>query len=161
VGDSEEPWPVNAAAGATSGGQVVYRASRRARACAAQLRNNVALVMWHRGCSLAYADTQTKEPQMYKTQAASELSIIAISSSQLAAVTGAGGPATKNDSGATVVDRNAPRGGGWKGAALKGGTIIAGVYGLLTHQELQPKTPEHPERIKPPITVEQPIIPTE
>ena len=97
---------------------------------------------------------------MYATQAASELSIPAIALSQLATVTG-GRAATKNDSGATVVDRNAPRGGGWKKAALKGGTIAAGVYGLLTHQGLIPEKPEHPGRVKPPVTVEQPVIPIE
>lgn len=94
---------------------------------------------------------------MYTTQTDSGRSITTLASSQLATVTG-GRAATKNDSGATVVDRNAP---GWRGAALKGGTILAGVYGLLTHQDLQPKKPEHPGAQKPPVTIEQPIIPTE
>ena len=98
---------------------------------------------------------------MSTNQTASDPSITTIALSQLTAVTG-GRAAMKNDSGATVVDRNAPRGnGGWKGTALKAGTIAAGVYGLLTHQDLQPKKPEHPESHKPPVTIEQPIIPTE
>lgn len=80
----------------------------------------------------------------------------AICLSDLAAVTG-GRAAKKNESGATVEDRAAPRGDGKLPAWKKGIIVGAGALGIFVGgEDLVPKRPEHPGR-KPGITVEQPI----